>query len=184
MSINPTEPIDDAAAPADPIIDDLDAWLDGLSVPEATLDICGSARLGATHDALVEDLRAQRKIDEAIPEGDRDAAWGERAADLTARIDANAAEMKRASRRFRLRALTADENDALLEEHTTIDPKTRQPKVDAPALVIAQVATALIEPDMTPAQVDKLRKRLSAGEWRRIMDTVRDLTQGIVDLPL
>lgn len=162
----------------------IDDWLDGLTPPEATLDVCGSANLAARHEDLTEQLRARRRADDAVPEGDRDQSWGAGVADLTAAIDANAAAMKRASRTLRLRGLTADENDAMLEEFTLTDPKTRTQSVDGRGLVIAQVATALIEPALTRPQVEKLRKRLSVGEFTRIVSTVRDLSQGITELPL
>ena len=170
--------------PADVEPMDIDAWLDGLSVPETTLDVCGSARLAAVHEQLVDELRAQRKLDAAVPEGDRGMDHGARADEIARQIDANAAAMKRASRTFRIRGLTTDENDELLDLCTVRDPKTRQERMDGQRLVLEQLSRAIIEPALTPAQVGKMRKGMAAGEFRRIMDAVRELTQGVTDLPL
>jgi len=167
-----------------PAIDDIEAWLDGISVPETTIHICGSAKLAARHEELVESLRAQRKLDDAVPEADRGMDHGARADEIAAQIDENAAAMKRASRVFRIRGLTTDENDDLLEKCTERDSRTRQHSVNGERLVAEQLSVAIMEPNLTPQQVEKLRARLSAGEFRRIMDTVRDLTQGITQLPL
>ena len=49
---------------------------------------------------------------------------------------------------------------------------------------VKKYATALIDPALTRPQVEKLRKRLSVGEFTRIVTTVRDLSQGITELPL
>ena len=181
-----TDPTD-AAAPApadsdDPL--DIDAWLDGLTVPETTIHICGSAGLAAVHEDLTERLRIQMRADAAVPEGDRGVDHGAVTDDLTRQVDANAEAMRRASRAFRVRGLTTDENDRLLKEHTQVDPKTRVPRIDGDKLVLAQLSMAIIDPELTPAQVEKMRKRLAAGEFARIMTTVRDLTQGVTDLPL
>lgn len=180
---HPDEPATHQDRPADPPELDLDAWLDGVSVPEATITIYGAAKLVARHEQLQAQLAHQQRLDEAVRPEDRTQDHGLVASEIARQIDANREEMSKSALTLRIRGLTADENDVLGAEFTTVDERKATLETDWNGLLVAQLATAIIDPVFSREQVTKLQHRVSSGEFNRITKLVKELTQGYTELP-
>lgn len=163
---------------------DLDELLNNARRPERYATICLRGDLEAEHDKAVDELaRLVAANGEVVPEGDDDEpslATVSRARALRDREIELRTEMRRHSRKIRMVAMPSDEWDVFDNAHRGKDGKVTNLTKWADEL-IAKVA---VEPNLTPADVAKLRKNLSASQMTHLGNTAYAVcTKGGFDLP-
>lgn len=156
---------------------ELDDWLDDVHLPEGDVTVYGRGDLLAVDERLQLELRQALAEEHAVPEADRGIDHGARSTELTAKIDENFQQMKGSAKTFHLRGLSQDRIDALLKEH-----RNDKGDLDLTEYLVHVVAEGC--DDLTVDKARKLRAKLNAGQWTKITDSMTNLTQGEINLPL
>lgn len=87
---------------------------------------------------------------------------------------------------FVIRPLTQEENEEIIRKHTKKNKKTGEESFDRVAYNVELVAAAVVEPDLSSAELQKaygvlgreklLKKLLFVGEFAVLMDAVQELS--------
>lgn len=157
----------------------LDDWLDDVHLPEGDVTVYGRGDLLAVDERLQLELRQALAEENAVPEPDRGIDHGSRSAELTAKIDENYQQMKGSAKTFRLRGLPQDRIDDLLRKH-----RDDKGDLNLAEYLVHVVAEGSVEPKLTVEAARKLRTKLNAGQWTKITESMTNLTQGNINLPL
>jgi hypothetical protein len=161
-----------------PYVEDIDAFLEGLKLPETEVPIVMRGDLQARFEELERALDVARRK----PESDSLAGGGSEARQIAEEIEALRAEMQGYVRVFLLRALPRKEWSDLLKEH----PARKQ---DAPAdfnretLPISALAACSVKPKMSEAQAGRLVDAVTQGQWAVLWQAILGLNGGSGEVP-
>ncbi|MFI6477359.1 hypothetical protein ACIBH1_05465 [Nonomuraea sp. NPDC050663] len=159
-------------------VEDIDAFLDGLKLPEDEVPICLRGDLQAKFEELERQLLEARRR----PDNDSLAGSGGEARRIAEELVALQQEMKSYERVFLLRARTRKEWSDLAKEH----PPRKQ---DAPAdfnrdtFPVAALAACSVKPRMSEEKAGVLVDRLTQGQWRTMWQVILDLNGGSGEVP-
>ena len=178
---NPTDAITAAAEPGPPLT--VAQILEMAKFPERRATVCLRADLQASFDDLVDELTGLVNVDGTVRE-DAEAALGEETAaarvrDLDQQIQAIRAEMQKSTWKPLFRGISSDELAVFNREHW--------PKKDGAPLTDYYnrlVARCMVEPEMTVADVEQLRTKLSHRAMQELINTASNVNVGLgVDVP-
>ena len=154
----------------------LDAWIDGINLPETTVTVYADARAANRDIELQAELREALAAERATGDGDgleRSLGDGADSDRITALIDENYQAMKASALTFRVRALPQTRVDDLLTAH-------RSPLgILQDSFIAASLAEQIVSPTVTVEQAERLRARLPAGEFKKLSDAASNLTHQI-----
>ena len=129
------------------------------------VSICLAGDLRAEHKRLVDELE---RVQEAAIGRKMTDSNGE-ATQLAERVQQVEADIGKAMQEFQFKGISEPELDALRDRFPPREGKreTWNTIAGAPALV----AACAVEPKMTEAQADMLRKSLAQGDWDTLVET-------------
>lgn len=139
-----------------PEVLDIEAWLAGAELPEATVRVSSKGKAVVERAKLLKEQRTNATGRMANPV---DPATTKRINELTKLIEQN-------ERDFTLRGLDGDTAVALQQEHSGSGSEFDE----------HLVAASLIEPKMTQAQVHSVRMAVGEGQFRRLAKAAASLT--------
>jgi hypothetical protein len=130
------------------------------------ISICLAGDLRAEHNRLVAEL--DRLDEQAVVAPRKMGTSNGEARGIAERIQALEAEMGKASQEFRFQGISEDALEGLRERFPPREGKRETWNVSAagPALV----AACAVEPPMTEAQAEMLRKSLAQGDWDLLVE--------------
>lgn len=164
---------------------DLDAWLNDIAPAQQTVRIYARGDLADRDEALRNRIviaeRRTRQLADDDETGGSDAAMG----DDPGIEDVEALKAERAALRddleasghdFVLKGITQRVQDRIVDESTDDTGK-----IDGAELTFRSLAASM---GCERSTVDSLADRLSVGEFARLVNAMREVTQGVVELPL
>ena len=154
---------------------DLDSWIDQATRPRREVTIYRDWGLLAEYDRLV--AKSEKPADD---EAMGEASNAEQIADVLARMEASKLV-------FTVEALTQSERKELAEQAPTktiegADGKPRE-KVDEVALGNMIAAKAIIHPEVTADQVERMRVKLGDGPMHAVYAAIAELNNAGQALP-
>lgn len=126
---------------------DLEGWISSARLPERSVTLYARGDLYAAHQAAEAELRAYKVVDDRIGQ-DPTGELAQRVRDLET-------QMRGSAKVFRVRALTAAEQDRVRKDAGE----------DAEDVSAQWLALSTIEPVVTVDQVRRLRERLGEGQY-------------------
>lgn len=152
---------------------DLEGWISSAKLPERSVALCARGDLLADHKQADERLRALRPAqDLMMGEADPRRAAAQVVRDLEDQIEA-------ATRTFRVRALTAAEQDKIRGESA----KDKKGEVEFGDFSARWLAVSTVSPTLTVEQVRRLRDALGEGQYLDWFNTSSQATNDRVSVP-
>lgn len=148
---------------------DLAAWLDGASRPTRTVTVYRDGRLLAELDALAQQIK---HLEEAGVAEEMSLADEQPTDALRREYAALAEQFEAGSLTLRIQAGTVDEERRI--------KSGRDPKREFDAINRDFVHAALVEPQMTREQFDRLVDAVGVYQWSKILSTYQDASAGDV----
>lgn len=150
-------------------------------LPEDTVDVCMRGDLVAAYHGLQEQLAAMPEV----PAGGGSLAGDTSRRDLIQQMEAVAAQMRRSTQTFRLRALSTRAYTEFLRQHPP-RPDDRRDMVagfNRETMGVALLRLCVVEPVISPQQWEKLADVLSTGEWAKLDRAAQALNFAEVNVP-
>lgn len=157
----------------------LDEIISGAVLPERTVRLCLRGDLtGALEQAQAELAAAKSVIPTSLSGGTGVPAARAKVDQLQAQVDDAAVE-------FKLRGVTSRTWADLVAENPPREDNTGDATFgyNTDALFAALVSRCLVEPTVTPEQVDSLIDALSAGQWDLLVEAAIAVSRRKVDVP-
>lgn len=157
---------------------DIEAWLDEIETPEASVTLCLKGSLVAEHERLAAQLDGMAKDPVNLAGDNPAAAVADRLVELRE-------EMLAHERTFTFRAVTPRGTWRKLRSQQPVrtEPVDEDAHADAfHAWMCAVVAASALDPVMTVEQAQRLSDRLSHGQWALLANaawSVNEDTQGV-----
>ncbi|MFI6813773.1 hypothetical protein ACIBG7_15235 [Nonomuraea sp. NPDC050328] len=159
-------------------VDDVDAFLAGLKLPEAPMPICMRGDLQAQWEELeqrLEFLRRQPKND-SLGAVDPTRVVAEQ-------MEALRTEMKEHVRVFLLRAKTRKEWSDLIKLHPPRKEDGAGAAFNPETFPVAALAACSVRPRMTEEQAGRVIDQITAGQWNELWGKVAALNAGSGEVP-
>ncbi|MFE3452379.1 hypothetical protein ACFXJ8_25995 [Nonomuraea sp. NPDC059194] len=163
-----------------PYVEDIDAFLDGLKLPETEVPIVMRGDLQARFEELERALDIARRR----PESDSLAGGGGDARRIAEEIEALRAEMQGHVRVFLLRALPRKAWSDLVKEHPARKQDTSAGvDFNRDTLPVAALAACSVKPRMAEEKAGRLVDALTQGQWMTLWNAILELNGGSGEVP-
>lgn len=153
-------------------VEDIDAFLEGLQMPQDEVPICMRGDLQLAFEQLQRELDAARRA----PATDSFAGGssGREARRIAEEIEALRQEMQSYVRVFVLKAIPRKEWRDLLRDHP---PRQKDQPADhnTETFPIAALVACSVKPKLTDDKAGKLIDALTAGQWGTMWNTILEL---------
>lgn len=162
-------------------VEDVDAFLEGLTLPEDGVPICMRGDLQSRFEELERALDVARRK----PAGDTLASSDSEARAIAEEIEALRAEMQTHVRVFLLRARPRKEWSDLGKEHPPRkqDPGDVQAGFNRETFPVAALAACSVKPKMSVEKAGTLVDRVTQGQWNALWDKIIELNGGSGEVP-
>jgi hypothetical protein len=158
-----------------------DELLDQAELPEDTVDVCLRGDLVAKYHGLQQQLAA---VPDA-PAGSGSLAGNSAKTELLQELEALRRKMRRATQKFTMRALSDRAYSEFLKGHQP-RPEDRRDMLagyNRDTMGPALLRLCVVDPVISAAQWEKLRDKLSPGEWAKLDLSARNLNFAEVNVP-
>lgn len=157
---------------------DIDAWLDEADQAEplrTEVTVCLRGDLFNAHASLVAELETKRVETLGGTQG---------VVELSQRIAAVEAEIETKSRTFTVECIGHKRWADLLAQHPpTKEQRLRGLDNDERTFPQAAIAASVVDPKLTPAQVEKIAAKAPTGEWIKLWSAVLGVNLGGLQAP-
>lgn len=158
-----------------------DQLLDEAQLPEDVVEVCLRGDLVAQFNTLQQQLAAVSDP----PPGSGSLAGNPAKAELRQKLDAVALRMRRATQKFTLRALSDRAYSEFLAQHPPRPEDHRDMALgyNRETMGPALLRMSVVDPKVTAPQWERLRDKLSPGEWAKLDLAARNLNFSEISIP-